>query len=195
MPTSPPRRIMSNDNLSASVLSSEEVEALEKDLEKHYGVSPAAPPKPSNNSNKALNSLFNNVGSENRTRSGNRIIPGSVFDKMVREDIPFEDEFVLMRTPEGYVSAIPARKYTKYIGEGRVIVRDDDLAPQQPENTVNRIYINGVEYNIYLCSEKYADCIRLFDSTRGRLNHWKADHEQAWGKKTRGKYAGAQSGS
>lgn len=183
---------MSNEPLVAATLSDDEAKAIDKELSKLYGLPPATPAPKS--SNAALNSLFDNFGSEKRTRSGNRIISGTTFEHMLKEDIPFEDQFVLMRDPGGNVSAVPARKYTKYIGEGRVVVKDADLAPQQPENTVNRIYINGVEYEIFLCGEKYADCHRLFDSSRGRLNHWRADHEQAWGKKTRGKYAGTQSG-
>lgn len=145
----------------------------------------------------------NNVQTD---RDGRQIISYHQFVEFSRRSVRLDNYAMKMRWPGKRGSrTIQASKYLKWLGAGYIPVgvNADDMENFGAEMQARYAYdaeVLGTEFpvrrrtkfnasvpeeavdlTIYRCSDKYADCARFFDSSKGLKTHWGKDHGE-WGK-------------
>ena len=123
--------------------------------------------------NPAVDAIIKGGGTYQDAR-GRPIISFRQFKEMSALGHRMENYLLRMRGPFGAIQLAQATKYHKWYGDGYRAI-DEPVAPRAaPVGTVT----------VFKCNDKYPDCIRFFDSQRGRETHWGAFHEKKFeGKK------------
>lgn len=143
------------------------------------------------------------AGVPSTDREGRQIISYSQFKRLSKMGHRLDNFAMRMKWPgrQGQ-RTIQASKYLKWLGAGYIPVgvTEEDLATFSDEminryrydaemsgNVIKRRKVAPVAEEqgdgvvIYWCKDKYADCTRFFDSSRGLKTHWGRDHGE-WSK-------------
>lgn len=139
-------------------------------------------------------------------RDGRQIISYNQYKEFDRRGVRMDNYAMRMRWPGKRGSrTVQASKYLKWLGAGYIPVgvtaKDVDgfssemqsrfaydaeiLGTEFPVRRRTKLNASmpdeAVDLTIFRCNDKYADCTRFFDSSKGLKTHWGKDHGE-WGK-------------